>query len=443
MARVSDPVRALAGATWVVKTLRGAGHVAYFAGGCVRDALLGLRPTDYDVATDATPDRVRRMFPRSDHVGASFGVVIVHVPRDVGMGGAAGADAARVDVEAATFRSDGPYSDARRPDSVRFAGPVEDAQRRDFTINALFVDPLVPGRAGGLDGVLIDHVGGAADLQRRVIRAVGDADQRLSEDHLRALRAVRFAARLGFTIDAATADAIRRHASQLRGVSRERIGEELRRMLAHPARRHGVGLLQELALDAPVLDDAPSRSTLRLLAALPSEADATTAVAAWLLDRSWPEAADQPVWIDTTRKRGGPQGQVSRVRAALCLSNDESETLDQTLRLVRHLATGWNAAGVARRKRWATSGTFGQALSIVRGWSPAARESIAQAVDELAEDGIGLGPPPFVTGDDLVRAGITPGPAFKAALDAAYDAQLEGVVASKAAALELARAKCV
>lgn len=439
MARASDPVRALAGATWVVKTLRGAGHVAYFAGGCVRDALLGLSPTDFDVATDATPDRVRRLFPRSDLVGASFGVVIVHVPREV-VGG--GADSPRVDVEVATFRTDGPYTDARRPDSVRFAGPVEDAQRRDFTINALFVDPLAPGRAGGLEGALIDHVGGAADLERRVVRAVGDADARLGEDHLRALRAVRFAARLGFEIEPATAAAIARHALQLRGVSRERIGEELRRMLAHPARRRGVGLLQELGLDTPVLDDVASCSSLRLLGALPPNACPTTAIAAWLLDRAWAEASPQPAWIDVTRKRGEP-GPLVRVRAALCLSNDECETLEQMLRLSRHLAMDWPRASVAQRKRWAHGRTFDHALSLVQGWSAKASESIAQAVDLLAADGIGLGPTPLVTGDDLVASGITPGPLFKSALDAAYDAQLEGRVASKAAALELARAKCV
>jgi poly(A) polymerase len=203
----------------IIRTLVQAGHAAYFAGGCVRDELLGLTPTDYDVATDATPDRISALFPRTSEVGAAFGVVLVKSGREV--------------TEVATFRSEGAYSDRRRPDSVTFSNPAEDAKRRDYTVNALFLDPHAGG-AGSVEGAVvtshgshgrvIDFVGGLLDLERRVLRAVGDPDQRLAEDHLRALRAARLAAKLGFQIDPGTAQAIRQHASQLQGVSRERIG---------------------------------------------------------------------------------------------------------------------------------------------------------------------------------------------------------------------------
>src|SRR5690606_2366392 len=171
----------------IASTLRSHGHIAYFAGGCVRDALLGHPPTDYDIATDATPDRVQSLFDRTAAVGAHFGVVLVK--------------RRGVTVEVATFRSEGPYSDQRRPDSVTFSDPESDARRRDFTINALFLDPLAGDK-------VIDFVGGRQDLKAGVVRAVGDPEARLAEDHLRALRAVRFTARLGFRLDQATAKAI-------------------------------------------------------------------------------------------------------------------------------------------------------------------------------------------------------------------------------------------
>src|SRR5690606_11510087 len=172
----------------------------------------------------------------------AFGVVLVHLHG--------------CSVEVATFRSEGAYSDARRPDVVHFSDPPTDAARRDFTINALFLDPLASKDSAAVEGHVVDYVGGLADLRAGIVRAVGDPDTRLAEDHLRALRAVRFTARLGFSLDPGTAAAIRRHAMQLRGVSRERIGEEIRRMLTHPTRGAAIELLQELGLDAPVLLEA-------------------------------------------------------------------------------------------------------------------------------------------------------------------------------------------
>jgi poly(A) polymerase len=432
MARAADPIKAREVAVGVVRRLRDSGHTAYFAGGCVRDACLWLRPTDFDVATDARPEQVRRIFPRSDQVGASFGVVLVH----------AGSGAERVSVEVATFRADGPYSDARRPDSIAFSDEVGDAQRRDFTVNALFLDPLQPEDPStpGLGGRLIDHVGGRADLAARIIRAVGDPDARLREDHLRALRAVRFAARLGFTIEPETARAIAGHAAELRGVSRERIGDELRRMLAAPSRARAVGLLAELGLDAPVLGTgsiAPPTGA-SVLAKLDPAADAVTALAAWSVDRGrvgspgarWPSGQSVGEWA-------------VRLRAALCLSNEERERLVAALSAAGTLADRWSTLAAAGRKRLAVSPGFGPGLALLRADDGVAAAAIDTDVRELSMDGIGLDPPPVVTGDDLVAAGWRPGPVFKKVLDEVYDAQLEGRVRTRAEGLELARVRHV
>lgn len=420
MARASDPILAREVATRIVRVLREAGHLAYFAGGCVRDALLNLHPTDYDVATDATPSTVRGLFRSTDAVGASFGVVLVHERTPAG----------RVTVEVATFRSDGPYSDARRPDAVKFSDPPSDAARRDFTINALFLDPLAPAGPGG-EPAIIDYVNGRADLRAGVIRAVGDPDQRLAEDHLRALRAVRFAARLGFVIEPGTAAAITRHASELRGVSRERIGEELRRMLEHPRRAEACGLLQRLGLDGPVLGE-PGRAdvALRLLGGLEGTCDPMLALAAWVLDRENAAAmglGDQEV-VDTAR----------RLRAALCLSNDESAALAGVLSVHQRVLRAWASAALAQRKRLAASPWFEGAMRLIANAHPELGNFVREEVGRLSGDGVGLTPEPLVTGDDLIAAGFRPGPAFRRILEGVYDAQLEGRVRDRAAGLELA-----
>src|SRR5882724_7855964 len=193
----------------VLKRLREAGHVAYFAGGCVRDLLLGAEPKDFDVATDAPPSRVQELFRNTQAVGAAFGVILVR------QGGS--------QIEVATFRADAGYDDGRHPSKVRFTTAEEDARRRDFTINGLFLDPV--------GGQVIDYVRGQDDLRAGVIRAIGNATERFEEDSLRLLRAVRFAARLGFEIEPGTAAAIKAHAPQLKRISPERIADELRVML--------------------------------------------------------------------------------------------------------------------------------------------------------------------------------------------------------------------
>ena len=406
MATHPDPEAARRVATDIARALHAHAHIAYFAGGCVRDALLGHDPTDYDIATDATPDRVQALFDRTAAVGAHFGVVLVK--------------RRGVTVEVATFRSEGPYSDQRRPDSVTFSDPESDARRRDFTINALFLDPFDGDR-------VIDFVGGRRDLEAGLVRAVGDPDARLAEDHLRALRAVRFAARLGFRLDPPTADAIRRHATELAGVSRERIGDELRRMLVPPSRAEAARLVEDLGLDTPVLG-ARATSVGGRLGRLPPGADVAQSLAAWLLDRSDIEAAGATAAGAIT----------DRLRERLMLSNHEHDALRATLETAGALV-GWAGLSVAARKRLAASDRFQAALALLS--EPGERalaEQIAADVRTLSQTPSGLAPAPLITGDDLIGAGWTPGPAFRRVLDAVYDAQLEDRVATRAGAMELA-----
>lgn len=439
MARATDPTLARLAATHVVRTLRAQGRVAYFAGGCVRDALLGLRPTDFDVATDAPPKLVRQVFPRTAEVGAAFGVILVHVHPNDYASGPGQHSSPLTSVEVATFRSDGPYSDARRPDSITFSDAEHDAQRRDFTVNALFLDPLAPadpavsGPAAEVAGRVIDFVGGRADLKSRTLRAVGDADKRLAEDHLRALRAVRFAARLGFTIEPATAAAIRRSATSLTGVSRERIGDEVRRMLAHPSRGRAVTLLQELLLDAPTLTEPHAAPGARLVMGLPPSASAMTTLAAWTLDRHRADSAMG--WLSEPQVGAA----VARLRYALSLSNGEMDELDEVLRTSWAITQRWSRMRVAERKRLAARLTFQDSLDIVRISDPASALGITSTVAALAGDGIGISPQPLVTGDDLIADGLTPSPRFRGILDQIRDGQLEGSLTSREQAMELAR----
>ena len=235
----------------IVRVLRGAGHQAYFAGGCVRDLLLGVAAKDFDVATSATPDVVMELFAKTFAVGAHFGVVLVCVE----VGGE------EIATEVATFRNDGAYSDGRRPDAVRFSTDAqEDVRRRDFTVNGMLLDPEVYEAAGqfgaGDAGVAtLDFVGGRRDLEAKLIRAIGDPARRFEEDKLRMLRAVRFAARLGFEIEAATAAAIRARAGEIGQVSCERIREELTRILTEGGAARGFELLYVLGLLAEVLPE--------------------------------------------------------------------------------------------------------------------------------------------------------------------------------------------
>lgn len=422
--------RARARAVEIVRTLRGAGHTAYLAGGCVRDELLGLVPTDYDVATDAEPGIITSLFERTSEVGAAFGVVLVHH----GPG--------RV-TEVATFRKDFGYEDNRRPSRVEFTTAEHDAERRDFTVNALFLDPLddagepVPEIDGREGGTVIDYVGGRADLEARVIRAVGVPDDRLAEDHLRALRAVRFACRLGFELDPATADAIRAHAAELAGVSRERIGEEMRKMLAHPSRARAAGLLQSLGLDRPVLDEDRCGADLVVLGRLSGDAGFPLALAAWAIDRHRPDGrgpsdlgSDDLVRIAEA---------AARWRSALCLSNDERDAVDRMLETLGFLRGAWQDAEVSRQKRVVSAPSFPNAMALLRVLDPGGAGVIERRVEELSGIGMGLWPRPLLDGDALIALGLEPGPSFTRILTGIYDAQLDGRVADLAGAERLAR----
>ena len=220
------PADLRSGAVAIIRQLQQAGHTAYLAGGCVRDRLLGQEPKDFDIATSALPAEVQQLFPKAKGVGAHFGVLLVRRPQGI--------------YEIATFRQDGDYSDGRRPDSVEFSSPELDAQRRDFTINGLFEDPVT--------NTIIDHVGGQDDLRAGLLRSIGDPRQRFAEDHLRLLRAIRFAARLDYQIDADTWTAICELAPNLATVSPERIRDEFSRILVHPNRVRGFDLLVESRL---------------------------------------------------------------------------------------------------------------------------------------------------------------------------------------------------
>jgi poly(A) polymerase len=410
-----EPVPPRAAAAWVARRLREAGFRALFAGGCVRDRLLGLDPADHDVATDATPEDIRRTFPRAIGVGEAFGVMLVrHGGRTV---------------EVATFRADAHYEDGRRPTSVRFSDDREDALRRDFTINGLFEDPET--------GEVIDHVGGKADLAACVLRAIGDPAARLAEDRLRTLRAVRFAARFSLTIDPATEAAVRAAAHDLGGVSRERIGHELRRMLAHPTRARAVELMESMGLAGPALGEAGDPSAdLSRLRALPAGAPVEEALAAWMLGRGAGGAPAPSCAGDRPHADDSP-ARCRRWREALVLSNDESAALEAALAVRPRLVAEWTSAGVARRKRLAASPGFAAARALLAAEGNPLAAAIASDLAPLAAEGIA--PPPFVTGDDLVALGMRPGPRFRTLLDGAYDRQLDGTVRSRGEALEALR----
>lgn len=385
----------------VVRQLRGKGHEALWAGGCVRDRLLGKTPKDYDVATNAEPGRVREVFGkrRTIAVGAAFGVITVLGPKRAGQ------------IEVATFRSDGGYSDGRRPDAVRFTTAEEDASRRDFTINGLFFDPIADE--------VIDYVGGRDDLAAGVVRAIGVADERFAEDRLRMLRAVRFAASLGFELDAETAAAIQRHADAITQVSPERIGAEVKRMLTESDPPRALRLLTATTLLPHVLPPlADDKGTLEAacerLGALESPSP-SLGLAAALLDVV-NEAVARATGRDLkwTNKACDLAGWLVANHAAL----DDAESRPWSE--VQPLLAAAGGADLARLRR------------AIHGDDRTQRF----CEERLAWDAERLDPPPLVVGADLIAAGLKPGPRFKEMLDEARAAQLDGLVENKAAALE-------
>ena len=403
----TDALRARRDAVEVVRVLQASGYKALFAGGCVRDELLGLHPKDFDVATDARPKDIAKLFRSTAHVGAHFGVVIVRTGPSEG-------------VEVATFRKDGSYSDKRRPDSVEFADDIADANRRDFTINALFLDPLAAEDSPSIHGHVVDHVGGMRDLEDKLIRAVGNPEDRLAEDHLRALRAVRFAARFDCQIDPVTASAITEHAGDLTGVSVERVGQELRRMLSHTSRARAVELLTVLDLERAIFG-APGSGSLLRLSGLDASADFPCAMAAWIIDRQ------------------GFDGETRLYREALCLSNTEHDSVNAIISIARDLHADWLDRSVAFQKRLAVKSEFGSALACVAAVDSPLADLVSTRVAELRASPSGLEPQPLLTGEVLISMGFRPGPAFKCVLSEVYDAQLEGRISDLEGAKSLAQ----
>ncbi len=415
-----DPQRARQFAVEVVSRLREAGFTALWAGGCVRDHLLGLEPKDYDVATDATPEQIRAVFGRRRTlaIGQAFGVITVLGPPSTGQ------------IEVATFRSDHGYSDGRHPDQVKFCSAQEDALRRDFTINGMFFDPL--------SGQVVDYVGGQEDLRRGLVRAIGYPTARFSEDKLRMLRAVRFTASFQFTIDAATLAAIQRHAAEIVVVSAERIAAELQRMLVHQHRACAVELLAESKL-LPVV--------------LPELQD-VAAVSAGGVSADWQDTLAMLRVVETTRfavafaaliraaVRRWPQGirGVEPLCQRLKLTVADRKAIEF---LLEHEA----AVRAARSLPWprlqriliqnpaADLLDYGRAVAAVLDGHTA---DIDHAAERFALPPDQLNPPPLITGDDLRRLGIPTGPAYKGILDAVRDAQLEQRIHSAEEALELA-----
>lgn len=407
----------------VLRGLRDAGHVAYFAGGCVRDLLLGIPPGDYDIATDAPPPRVRQLFSNTQAVGAAFGVILVRQGQSV--------------VEVATFRADAEYHDGRHPSAVRFTSAEEDARRRDFTINGLFLDPLDGDR-------IIDYVGGREDLAAGVIRAIGEPAARISEDSLRLLRAVRFAARFGFAIEPTTAAAIASHAAQLKRISPERIADELRHMLTAPTRVSAWQLLLQLGLAAEIFrflpppHVAPAPAGIFSHLATGEPIDFGLALAAAIISyRSTPQnvlalLAQQHIRADARA-----------MRQALRISNEESDALTGSLEGL-HILLADPPPGVVQLKRFLARPTAGLTRMLLPalaaadlGIAPTRTADVEAELSRLSKTD--FAPTPLLTGDDLTAMGLSPGPQFKRILDAVYDAQLGGTITTYDEAKRLTR----
>lgn len=409
----------------VIRRLREAGYEAYWAGGCVRDQLLGFEPDDYDVATNAPPEAVQKLFRRTVAVGASFGVVEVLGPNGIS-------------VQVATFRSEEGYSDGRHPDRVRFSSAREDALRRDFTINGIFYDPLT--------GQYLDYVGGRKDLEARILRAIGDPRQRFAEDKLRLLRAARMAARFELTIDPATEAAIREMADQILVVSAERIAEELRKMFADRHRGLGVRLLDSLQLLRPLFPEVadlarhPSHPSDRVAKDLLSH---TFFVVDHLSERATFEVTLAALLHECNKTTGQPLAAVATsVADRLRLSNAEKKRI---VWLTRHHADLRNAREMrlAELKRLLSHEAARELLDLHR----ADALAMGQSDDHVrfCEEHLShwtpqdLNPEPLLTGHDLAKLGVPRGPLYGKILKAVRDAQLDERIRTRDEALALAR----
>jgi poly(A) polymerase len=442
----------------VIRRLRQAGYEALWAGGCVRDELLGRTPQDYDVATSAHPEQVRRLFRRTIAVGMSFGVIEVLGPRT---------SDELLKVQVATFRSDVSYSDGRHPDAVVFSSAREDALRRDFTINGMFFDPL--------ENRLIDYVGGQDDLRAHLLRAIGDAAQRFEEDKLRMLRAVRLAARFELEIEPATTDAIRAMASRIGVVSAERVADELRKLLVDPHRARGMRLFLDLGLAQPLLPellpmrglpqglprpDSPAlpppgmpgsaanagdmdlwEHVLRVLDHLGPSPSFPLALAALLHDVGKPRTVGRtPERYTFYSHEHVGRRMAGDISERLKLSNDEQQRIEwlvekhQILSDVRQMRT-------SKLKTLLIHPGIRELLELHRADAVAGGRGIdhVEYCEQLLRDWTmeDLDPPPLLTGHDLIKAGLQPGPLFKKLLDAVREAQLDGTIRTTKEAWDL------
>jgi poly(A) polymerase len=420
----------------IARRLRGTRHVAYFAGGCVRDLLRGQVPKDFDIATDARPEVVQKIFPRTYAVGAHFGVIVV-LENDF-------------QFEVATFRSDGAYLDGRRPVEVHFASAQEDAARRDFTINGMFFDPE--------KNEVIDFVGGRADLEARIIRAIGNPAQRFAEDRLRMLRAVRFATVLGFEIDPATWDAVRATAASITEISAERIREELVRIFLSPNRARGWDLLDTSGLMRAILPEIEAmkgceqppqfhpegdvfKHTRIMLELLPAETSLPLVFSVLFHDIGKPPTAmvDEEGRI---RFNGHDRIGAEMTEAIMARLRFSRVEIDATVEAVRQHMVFKDVPNmrVAKLKRFMARPTFEDELELHRVDCASSHamldnyEFLLKKKEEFANEPII--PPPLVRGDDLIAFGLKPGPKFGEILEAVETQQLEGTLRDREGALE-------
>ena len=419
----------------IVHRLRGAGHQAFFAGGCVRDSLMGKTPHDFDIATSARPEEVQALFPRTIPVGAQFGVVLVVQEGH--------------DYQVATFRSDGTYLDGRHPRSVSFTSPEGDAKRRDFTINGLFYDPI--------EEKVLDFVGGREDLESRTLRAIGNPAERFAEDKLRLLRAVRLATVLDFTIEADTWNALCAGATTIHEVSAERIRDELVKILVAPQRVRGFDLLDASGLMEEILPEIlPLKGceqppdfhpegdvfihTRLMLSLLPAGASVPLVLATLFHDLGKPATMERD---HTGRIRFNGHESISaqmteKIMRRLRFSNEEIEAT--TLMVQNHMVfKDVQNMRVSRLKRFLARLTFEDELELHRVDCLASHgnldnyEFLKRRREELANEP--LIPPPLLTGHDLIAMGWKPGPKFRTVLDAVQVRQLEGILRTRRQAI--------
>ena len=440
----------------IVSRLREHGHEAYFAGGCVRDLLLGSSPKDFDVTTAARPEQVMAMFSRTEAVGAHFGVVLVIDE----------VEGERIATEVATFRSDGAYTDGRRPDSVLFSGdPREDVLRRDFTVNGLLLDALRFEAGEPIESCVLDFVEGRADLERRSLRAIGDPLRRFTEDKLRMLRAVRFASRLDFTIEPATMHAMQELAKDVLQVSPERIRDELTKILTEGAAARGFALLDEAGLLSVVLPEVARMKgceqppayhpegdvwvhTLMLLEHLPAGASATLAWGMLLHDIGKPPTftppnPDRPG--DRIRFNGHAEIGVAVARSILNRLRFSNDDCAQILALVKHHMQFGDVPKMKRStlKRFLRLPRFEEHMALHYADVMSSHgmlgpyQTAQNALEQLGHEEIR--PALLVTGENLIAAGYRPGPRFREMLTVAEDAQLEGTISTREEGLQLLR----